>query len=63
MNDLLVYKSMVRDIYDKLEEELIYANEWEMEFIESIDARLQLGRELSEKQASTLDNIWRRCHA
>lgn len=49
---------MVEDIRDVSGD--IELNDWEEEFLDSIEERLENGRNLSERQAETLEKIWNR---
>jgi hypothetical protein len=50
-----VYVSWYTAVIDEASDQL---NDWEMNFIESIGEQLRQGRNLSEKQAEKLENIY-----
>lgn len=53
--DISVYKSWIEAIKDEASETL---NDWESNFIDSIDERLSNGRNLTEGQATKLESIY-----
>jgi transposase-like protein len=57
---MALHKTMIEEIEREIEEDRANLNEWESEFVESLKKILSSGKELTERQESKLDEIYRR---
>ena len=50
------YKRMIEDMIDEIDN---FTNEWEQEFVQSINDQVNEGRDLSGKQKDKLEDIYK----
>lgn len=55
---LQTWRAMMTHINNRVNDEIFEPTDWETDFLESIQRRLDEGNELTERQEDTLTTIW-----